>query len=147
MVATGHLLRGSLTDEGFQPTARVFAGLSQVGHLLLFCLYQRWRLKARLAYSCLKWRIYCEVCLINCFLLRQGGPDGEGKGPVHILLLSPLLPFAPICHQRVLQYPRCLILLLTQGSASTGGLATLRRRYETEFRTSLKMVEPGSRFA
>lgn len=102
------------------------------------------RTKARLAYSCLKWRIYCEVCLINCFLLTQGGPDGEGKGPVHILLLSPLLPFASICHQRVLQYPRCLILLLTQGSASTGGLATLHRRYEREFGTSLKMVELGS---
>lgn len=83
----------------------------------------------------------CEMCLINCFLLTQRGPDGEGKGPVHILLLSPPLPFASICHQRVLQYPRCLILLLTQGSASTRGLATLRRRYGTEFRTSLKMAE------
>lgn len=58
----------------------------------------------------------------------------EGKGPVHILLLSLPLPLASICHQRVLQYPRCLILLLTQGSASTGGRAALRRRYGTQFR-------------
>lgn len=85
------------------------------------------------------------MSLINCFLLTQRGPDGEGKGPVHILLLSPPLPFASICHQRVLQYPRCLILLLTQGSASTAGLATLRRSYGTEFGTLLKMAEldPG----
>lgn len=83
----------------------------------------------------LKWRrVRCEVCLIDYFLLTQRGPDWEGKGPVHILLLSLPLPLASICHQRVLQYPRCLILLLTQGSASTGGRAALRRRYGTEFR-------------
>lgn len=64
------------------------------------------------------------------------GQTEKGKGPVHILLLSLPLPFASICHRRVLQYPRCLILLLTQGSASTGGRAAVRKRYGTEFRTS-----------
>lgn len=83
-----------------------------------------------------KWQwVCCEAGLTDYFLLTQRRPDWGGEGPVHILLLSPLLPFASICHRRVLQHPRCLILLLTLGSASTGGRAALRRRYGTEFRT------------
>lgn len=124
MVETGHLLHRSLTDDGS-------------AHFFFFYVFiQCWTCDTTLSNNCkpnqgclivdlhlkkpkkkfkMAASLLWSVCLMDYFLLTQPGPDWEGKGPVHILLLSLRLPFASICHQCVLQYPRCLILLLTQG--------------------------------